>query len=51
MIRIKTRAAVRELTGIVTDLFDRSASHSAVQLESSWLDEAETEIDRLFGSL
>ena len=51
MIRIKARAAVRELSGIVTDLFDRPASHSAAQLESSWLDEAETEIDRLFGSL
>lgn len=50
MIRIKTRSAVRELTGIVTELFDRSSSGVA-QLESSWLDEAETEIDRLFGSL
>ena len=51
MIRIKARAAVRELSGIVAELFDRSTSPGAAQLESSWLDEAETEIDRLFGSL
>lgn len=52
MIRIKARAAVRELGEIVTELFDRSSSSSSVaQLETSWLDEAETEIDRLFGSL
>ena len=52
MIRIKARAAVRELSGIVAELFDRASSSSGVsQLETSWLDEAETEIDRLFGSL
>ena len=52
MIRIKARAAVRELGGIFQELFDRSSSSAGVaQLESSWLDEAETEIDRLFGSL
>lgn len=51
MIRIKARAAVRELSGIVAELFERSSSSGAAQLESSWLDEAETEIDRLFGSL
>ena len=52
MIRIKARAAVRELTAVFHELFDRSSSSSgAAQLESSWLDEAETEIDRLFGSL
>ncbi|HEX6926415.1 MAG TPA: roadblock/LC7 domain-containing protein [Longimicrobiaceae bacterium] len=51
MIRIKARAAVRELSGIVAELFDRSASTGMAQLESSWLDEAESEIDRLFGSL
>ena len=51
MIRIKARAAVRELAGIVAELFDRASSSGAAQLETSWLDEAETEIDRLFGSL
>lgn len=52
MIRIKARTAVRELTAIFRELFDRpSSSASVAQLESSWLDEAETEIDRLFGSL
>jgi predicted regulator of Ras-like GTPase activity (Roadblock/LC7/MglB family) len=54
MVRIKARTAVRELSGIVAELFDRASSSSAsgiAQLESSWLDEAESEIDRLFGSL
>jgi predicted regulator of Ras-like GTPase activity (Roadblock/LC7/MglB family) len=52
MIRIKARAAVRELTTIFRELFERSSSSDDVaQLEASWLDEAETEIDRLFGSL
>lgn len=51
MIRIKARAAVRELSGIVAEMFDRSSSSGMAQLESSWLDEAENEIDRLFGSL
>src|SRR5690606_24350537 len=51
MIRIKARTAVRELSGILAELLDRSASTAGVaQLESAWLDEAETEIDRLFGS-
>lgn len=51
MIRIRARTAVHELTAVFRELFDRTSSADVGQLESSWLDEAETEIDRLFGSL
>lgn len=51
MIRIKVREVVRELTAVFTDLFRRMDSRPAVaRLESAWADEAEDEIDRLFGS-
>ncbi len=51
MIRIKVRTVVRELTDIFSQLFQRVASdRTAARLESSWVDEAEDEIDRLFGS-
>lgn len=52
MIRIKARTAVRELTAIFREIFDRPSSSVGIShLESFWLDEAESEIDRLFGSL
>jgi predicted regulator of Ras-like GTPase activity (Roadblock/LC7/MglB family) len=52
MIRIKVRHVVRELTQIFEEVFQRSASQThANQMETSWADEAEDEIDRLFGSL
>lgn len=51
MIRIKVREVVRELTAVFTDLFRRMESRPNVgRLESAWADEAEDEIDRLFGS-
>ena len=51
MIRIKVRHVVRELSEIFTELFRRLSSRSpATRLESAWADEAEDEIDRLFGS-
>lgn len=52
MIRIKARAAVGELSTIFAELFDRSPAPTGTsELEPTWLDEAEMEIDRLFGSL
>jgi predicted regulator of Ras-like GTPase activity (Roadblock/LC7/MglB family) len=52
MIRIKVRHAVRELSAIFSELFERFATQPAVRrLEPSWADEAEDEIDRLFGTL
>lgn len=52
MIRIKARTAVGDLSAILADLFDRSSAPvRAAELEPTWLDEAELEIDRLFGSL
>ena len=51
MIRIKVREVVRELSAIFTDLFARIEGRaSTARLESAWIDEAEDEIDRLFGS-
>jgi predicted regulator of Ras-like GTPase activity (Roadblock/LC7/MglB family) len=51
MIRIKIRHVVRELGRVFSELFDRLASQSGVRrLEASWADEAEDEIDRLFGT-
>jgi predicted regulator of Ras-like GTPase activity (Roadblock/LC7/MglB family) len=51
MIRIKIRNVVRELGEIFTQLFARLAAEPAGRrLESSWADEAEDEIDRLFGN-
>jgi predicted regulator of Ras-like GTPase activity (Roadblock/LC7/MglB family) len=52
MIRLKVRSVVRELTEIFSQLFHRLATErGARRLESTWVDEAEDEIDRLFGSL
>jgi predicted regulator of Ras-like GTPase activity (Roadblock/LC7/MglB family) len=50
MIRIKVREIVRELSDVFSQLFQRLAAEPARRLESSWIDEAEDEIDRLFGS-
>lgn len=51
MIRIKVRSAVRELSEIFAQLFQRVTSERiGSRLESAWIDEAEDEIDRLFGS-
>ncbi|MDR0787750.1 MAG: roadblock/LC7 domain-containing protein [Gemmatimonadota bacterium] len=51
MIRIKVRSMVRELAEIFAQLFQRvMGDGGGSRLESSWVDEAEDEIDRLFGS-
>lgn len=51
MVRIKVRSAVRELSEIFSQLFARVATERNVRrLEDTWVDEAEDEIDRLFGS-
>lgn len=52
MVRIKVRNVVRELTEIFARLFQRAAAQPhASRIESSWIDAAEDEIDRLFGSM
>ena len=52
MIRIKVKGVVRELAEIFREMFDRSASApQSARVESAFVDEAEDEIDRLFGDL
>jgi predicted regulator of Ras-like GTPase activity (Roadblock/LC7/MglB family) len=52
MIRIKVKGVVRELSDIFREMFDRSASGQTVtRVETGFVDEAEDEIDRLFGDL
>jgi predicted regulator of Ras-like GTPase activity (Roadblock/LC7/MglB family) len=52
MIRIKVRNTVRELTDVFAQVFRRPVETAAARrIESTWIDEAEDEIDRLFGSL
>ena len=52
MIRIKVKAVVRELSGIFHEMFDRSAAApQGSRFEAGFADEAEDEIDRLFGDL
>ncbi|HET7321518.1 MAG TPA: roadblock/LC7 domain-containing protein [Longimicrobiaceae bacterium] len=49
MIRIKVKNVVGELSEIFRELFERAEpDHPA--LEGNWADDAEDEIDRLFGS-
>ncbi|MQA90051.1 MAG: hypothetical protein GEU90_07440 [Gemmatimonas sp.] len=51
MIRIKVRRTVRELGRVFTELFDRVTSPRGLRSsEPTWADEAEEEIDRLFGT-
>ena len=49
MVRIKVKAVVRELNEIFREIFDRAPSTSSPHLATNWVDEAEDEIDRLFG--
>jgi predicted regulator of Ras-like GTPase activity (Roadblock/LC7/MglB family) len=49
MVRIKVKAVVRELKEIFSEIFDRAPSASAPHLATNWVDDAEDEIDRLFG--
>ena len=53
MIRIKVKGVVRELSEIFREMFDRSAAapQSSRVVEPGFVDEAEDEIDRLFGDL
>ena len=52
MIRIKVKGVVRELSEIFRQMFERSATEpSASRVETAFVDEAEDEIDRLFGDL
>ncbi|HYW06939.1 MAG TPA: roadblock/LC7 domain-containing protein [Longimicrobium sp.] len=53
MIRIKVKAVVRELSEVFREIFDRSGTggRPAVHMEAGFADEAEDEIDRLFGDL
>ena len=52
MIRIKVKAVVRELSEVFGEMFTRSAAAPAgPRVEAGFVDEAEDEIDRLFGDL
>src|SRR4051795_9852831 len=53
MIRIKVKGVVRELSEIFREMFDRSAAapQSSRVVEAGFVDEAEDEIDRVFGDL
>src|SRR5687767_15358150 len=52
MIRIKVKGVVRELSEVFTEMFARSAAGpSGPVVEAGFVDEAEDEIDRLFGDL
>jgi len=51
MVRVKVKGVVKELSEIFRDMFDRYASASRPALETAFVDEAEDEIDRLFGDL
>ena len=52
MIRIKTKGLVKELGEVFREIFDRSAAgREPARVEAAFVDEAEDEIDRLFGDL
>ncbi|HEU0015148.1 MAG TPA: roadblock/LC7 domain-containing protein [Longimicrobium sp.] len=51
MIRIKVKGVVRELSEHFSEMFSRTASAPAARVEAGFVDEAEDEIDRLFGDL
>jgi predicted regulator of Ras-like GTPase activity (Roadblock/LC7/MglB family) len=52
MIRIKVKAVVRELAEVFGEMFARSAAApQGPRVEAGFADEAEDEIDRLFGDL
>jgi hypothetical protein len=52
MIRIKVKAVVRELSEVFSEMFSRSAAAPpGLRVEAGFMDEAEDEIDRLFGDL
>jgi hypothetical protein len=52
MIRIKVKGVVRELSEVFREIFERAGTAQAgVHMEAGFADEAEDEIDRLFGDL
>ena len=51
MIRIKVKGVVRELAEVFHEIFSRAPSASSPVLEAAFADEAEDEIDRLFGDM
>lgn len=51
LVRLKVKALVAELAQIFTELFDGTRITPARGLAASFADEAESEIDRLFGGL
>jgi predicted regulator of Ras-like GTPase activity (Roadblock/LC7/MglB family) len=52
MVRVKVKNVVRELGEIFREMFERQAASPArAHLETAFVDEAEDEIDRLFGDL
>jgi len=52
MVRLRVRTAVPQLSEIFEEMFARSAAHPGAHgLEAGFADEAEDEIDRLFGNL
>ena len=50
LIRIKVRDVVRQLSDIFSAAFGRAEGTRVLRLEPAWADEAEDEIDRLFGT-
>lgn len=52
MVRVKVKGVVGELSGIFREMFERyTAGTPGPVLETAFVDEAEDEIDRLFGDL
>jgi predicted regulator of Ras-like GTPase activity (Roadblock/LC7/MglB family) len=52
MVRVKVKGVVRELSEIFREMFARHAANASRPiLETAFTDEAEDEIDRLFGDL
>jgi len=48
MVRLKSKAVVPELASLFANLATRSRARADLGLESGWIAEAESEIDRLF---
>lgn len=48
MVRLKSKTVVPKLASLLADLATRSRARADLGLESGWIAEAESEIDRLF---
>lgn len=51
LVRFRARAVVGRLAEVFEEVFSRPAVPAARALETGWASDAESEIDRLFGSL